>query len=95
MRSVLLSLLLVLLAVPAAEDDEPTPVTGTHGVVIGVAVGVDVVDVPGWVVAPDAPVLPPRLQALAVASLVCWAAGITAGRLLAYTYSRLTVDLIG
>ena len=44
---------------------------------------------------PDAQVLPPRLQALAVASLVCWAAGITAGRLLAYTYSRLTVDLSG
>ena len=44
---------------------------------------------------PDAPVLPPRVKALAVASLVCWAAGITAGRLLAYTYSRLTVDLIG
>jgi hypothetical protein len=44
---------------------------------------------------PEAQVLPPRLKALAVASLVCWAAGITAGRLLAYTYSRLTVDLIG
>jgi hypothetical protein len=44
---------------------------------------------------PEAQVLPPRLQALAVASLVCWAAGITAGRLLAYTYSRLTVDLVG
>ena len=44
---------------------------------------------------PEARVLPPRLKALAVVSLVCWAAGITAGRLLAYTYSRLTVDLIG
>jgi hypothetical protein len=44
---------------------------------------------------PEAQVLPPRLKALAVASLLCWAAGITAGRLLAYTYSRLTVDLIG
>jgi hypothetical protein len=44
---------------------------------------------------PDAHVLPPRLKALAVVSLVCWAAGIAAGRLLAYTYSRLTVDLIG
>jgi hypothetical protein len=44
---------------------------------------------------PEAPVLPPRLKALAVVSLVCWAAGITAGRLLAYTYSRLTVDLVG
>jgi hypothetical protein len=44
---------------------------------------------------PEALVLPPRLKALAIASLVCWAAGITAGRLLAYTYSRLTVDLIG
>jgi hypothetical protein len=44
---------------------------------------------------PEAPVLPPRLKALAVASLVCWGAGITAGRLLAYTYVRLTVDMAG
>ena len=44
---------------------------------------------------PEALVLPPRLKALAIVSLVCWGAGITAGRLLAYTYSRLTVDLIG
>jgi hypothetical protein len=44
---------------------------------------------------PEAQVLPPRLKALAVASLVCWGAAITAGRLLAYTYSRLTVDLAG
>jgi hypothetical protein len=44
---------------------------------------------------PEAQVLPPRIKALAIASLVCWGAGITAGRLLAYTYSRLTVDLIG
>ena len=44
---------------------------------------------------PEAHVLPPRLKALAAASLVCWAAGITAGRLLAYTYSRLTADLVG
>jgi hypothetical protein len=29
----------VLPAVPAADADEPTPVTGTHGVVVGVAVG--------------------------------------------------------
>ena len=53
-----------LLAVPAAEDDEPTPVTGTHGVVIGVAVGVDVAGVPGCAVAPDAPVLPPGVVAV-------------------------------
>jgi hypothetical protein len=39
--------------------------------------------------------LPPRLKMLAAASLVCWAVSITAGRLLAYTYSRLTVDLVG
>jgi hypothetical protein len=44
---------------------------------------------------PDSPMMPPRVKALAVISLVCWAAGITAGRLLAYTYSRLTVDLVG
>lgn len=30
------------------------------------------------------------MRRLAVASIVCWAAAITAGRLLAYTYSRLT-----
>ena len=33
--------------------------------------------------------LPARLRALAAASLVCWASAITAGRLLAYTYTRL------
>jgi hypothetical protein len=31
----------------------------------------------------------PRLRSLATASLVCWASAITAGRLLAYTYTRL------
>lgn len=33
----------------------------------------------------------PRLKLAAVASLLCWAASITAGRLLAYTYTRLLV----
>jgi len=33
-----------------------------------------------------------RLRLVAVASLVSWAAAITAGRLLAYTYHRLFVD---
>jgi len=37
----------------------------------------------------------PLARWMAIASLVIWAAGITAGRLLAYTYSRLTVDLVG
>jgi hypothetical protein len=32
----------------------------------------------------------PRLRLLAVGSLVCWTAAVTAGRLLAYTYHRLT-----
>jgi hypothetical protein len=31
-----------------------------------------------------------RLKLMAVTSLVCWGAAIAAGRLLAYTYSRLT-----
>jgi hypothetical protein len=31
-----------------------------------------------------------RLRLLAVVSLVCWTAAVTAGRLLAYTYHRLT-----
>jgi energy-coupling factor transporter transmembrane protein EcfT len=31
----------------------------------------------------------PGLRPLAIASLVCWAGAITAGRLLAYTYARL------
>ena len=35
---------------------------------------------------------PPRLRFLAAASLLIWAVGITTGRLLAYTCSRLTVD---
>ena len=32
----------------------------------------------------------PRLRRLAIVSLVCWTGAITAGRLLAYTYTRLT-----
>lgn len=32
-----------------------------------------------------------RMRRLAIASLVCWTGAITAGRLLAYTYTRLTV----
>jgi len=32
----------------------------------------------------------PTLRRLAVVSLVCWVGAITAGRLLAYTYSHLT-----
>jgi hypothetical protein len=35
---------------------------------------------------------PRRLRILAAASLVCWAVTITAGRLLAYTCTHLTVD---
>ena len=38
--------------------------------------------------------LPLTVRALAVVSLVCWAASVTAGRFLAYTYTRLTVDLL-
>jgi hypothetical protein len=34
--------------------------------------------------------LPPSLKWMAVMSLLCWAGSITAGRLLAYTYTRLT-----
>jgi hypothetical protein len=34
----------------------------------------------------------PRMKRMAVASLVCWAGAITAGRLLAYTYTRLTTE---
>ena len=36
-----------------------------------------------------------RLKALAISSLFCWIATITAGRLLAYTYSRLTAGFAG
>lgn len=32
----------------------------------------------------------PRVQRLAIVSLVCWVGAITTGRFLAYTYSRLT-----
>ena len=31
-----------------------------------------------------------RLRRLAMVSLACWAGAVTAGRLLAYTYTRLT-----
>ena len=37
------------------------------------------------------PVSSRRLRRLAIISLVCWTCAITAGRLLAYTYTRLTV----
>ena len=36
------------------------------------------------------PPIPSRLRNLAIASLICWSGAITAGRLLAYTYHRLT-----
>jgi hypothetical protein len=40
---------------------------------------------------PDASALSSRrLRLLAIVSLVCWTAAVTAGRLLAYTYHRLT-----
>jgi hypothetical protein len=41
-----------------------------------------------------APAIPRRrsIKTLAIASLVCWAGAITAGRFLAYTYIRLMVD---
>jgi hypothetical protein len=44
---------------------------------------------------PAAAVMPRALRRLAIASLVCWAASIMAGRFLAYTYSRLLVDMTG
>ncbi len=37
--------------------------------------------------------VPPRARTMAAASLVCWIAVIFAGRLLAYTCTRLMVDL--
>jgi len=36
--------------------------------------------------------VPVKIKVVAATSLVLWAGAITAGRLLAYTYSRLTVD---
>jgi hypothetical protein len=36
------------------------------------------------------PASQPRLRRLAVISLICWTGAVTAGRLLAYTYHRLT-----
>lgn len=36
--------------------------------------------------------MPESLTKLALASLVCWAGAITAGRLLAYTYTQLMAD---
>jgi len=38
--------------------------------------------------------MPRALRILATASLGCWAGAITAGRLLAYTYTRLMVDSV-
>ena len=36
--------------------------------------------------------MPARIRVMAAASLVCWASAITAGRLLAYTYTRLMAN---
>jgi len=44
----------------------------------------------GGALAPPDPSISSRLRNLAIASLVCWTGAITAGRLLAYTYHRLT-----
>jgi hypothetical protein len=38
------------------------------------------------------PGVSPRVRRLAIVSLVCWTGAITAGRLLAYTYTRLTAS---
>jgi hypothetical protein len=38
------------------------------------------------------PPMPARMKVLAGVSLACWAAAVPAGRLLAYTCTRLTVD---
>jgi len=35
-----------------------------------------------------------NLRILAAASILCWAGAITAGRFLAYTYTRLMVDSV-
>ena len=45
-------------------------------------------EVPASAVSP----VPARLKVLAGVSLACWAAAVPAGRLLAYTCTRLTVD---
>jgi len=42
---------------------------------------------------PSAPDAQKRAQRLAIASLVCWAGAIAAGRLLAYTYTWLRVGM--
>src|SRR6185436_3309272 len=44
----------------------------------------------GESLSPTDPPISSRLRNLAIASLICWAGAITAGRLLAYTYHRLT-----
>jgi len=56
------------------------------GLVLFVRIGRRVFNEDG---APDSDVTP-ALRRLAVISLVCWVGAITAGRFLAYTYSRLT-----
>ena len=42
----------------------------------------------------DAEPAPPRLRMLAALSLACWVAAVFAGRFLAYTCTRLTVDTL-
>jgi hypothetical protein len=70
-------------------DDEPRGVDGQQGHPVHAASYVGVA-------AASAPALPrlARARTLAVASLLCWAGAIAAGRFLAYTHIRLMVDSV-
>lgn len=78
---------LLLIAYPAKALTNP--VFYLKLLLIGVAVGILVALRRGLLSERNAASAPRRVKLLAVASLVCWAGAIIAGRLLAYTYNRL------
>jgi hypothetical protein len=70
-------------------DDAPARLDGGYGQPVRTAVDVKVAER-----AATSGLALERARRLAIASLVCWAAAIAAGRFLAYTYVRLMVDSV-
>jgi hypothetical protein len=81
---------LLLIAYPTKSLTNPLFYAKLALIVFGVVLAFRIrVDVNGLAARADAP---PMARMLAAVSLVCWVAVIFAGRLLAYTCTRLTVD---
>jgi hypothetical protein len=82
---------LLLIAYPTKALTNPL-FYGKLGLIAGAVVLMQAIRKRMRTVGPPAAPVSRRLKQMAIASLICWGASITAGRLLAYTYSRLMVD---